>query len=41
MAVNARAWAGTFSWERCVDESLALFTRAASTGVRPARKAAP
>jgi glycosyltransferase involved in cell wall biosynthesis len=41
MAVNARAWAGTFSWERCVDESLALFTRTASAGVRPARKAAP
>lgn len=25
----ARQWAGTFSWQRCVDESLALFERVA------------
>jgi glycosyltransferase involved in cell wall biosynthesis len=28
----ARRWAGTFSWERCVDESLALFERTAAEG---------
>jgi glycosyltransferase involved in cell wall biosynthesis len=31
----ARAWAGTFSWERCVAESLDLFTRVAARGRRP------
>lgn len=39
MAANARAWAGTFDWNKCVDESLALFRRAAA-GARPAREAA-
>ena len=28
----ARAWAGTFSWDRCVDESLALFQHVAMLG---------
>jgi len=28
----ARRWAGTFSWERCVEESLALFERTAAEG---------
>jgi glycosyltransferase involved in cell wall biosynthesis len=40
MSVAARAWAGTFSWERCVDESLELFRRAAAAGPRaPGRDA--
>ena len=30
----ARAWAATFSWERCVDESLALFRDVARRGGR-------
>ncbi len=34
MSAAARAWAGTFSWERCVDESLELFRRAAAAGPR-------
>jgi len=28
----ARAWAGTFSWPRCVEESLALWQRVADSG---------
>lgn len=32
MAGAARAWAGTFDWDRCVDESLALFQRVAAAG---------
>ncbi len=28
----ARQWASTFSWQRCVDESLALFSRVAGGG---------
>lgn len=40
MSAAARAWAGTFSWERCVDESLELFRRAAAAGPRaPGRDA--
>ncbi len=31
----ARAWAGTFSWSRCVGESLAFFERVAATGKTP------
>ena len=31
----ARAWAASFSWERCVAESLALFDRVAARGRRP------
>ena len=30
----AREWAGTFSWQRCVDESLALFAEVAQRGGR-------
>ncbi len=30
----ARQWAATFSWQRCVDESLALFTEVAGRGGR-------
>ena len=30
----ARRWAGTFRWERCVQESLALFRRVAERGAR-------
>jgi glycosyltransferase involved in cell wall biosynthesis len=30
----ARQWAGTFSWPRCVEESLALFEEVASGGGR-------
>lgn len=32
MGAAARAWAGTFDWSRCVDESLVLFQRAAAGG---------
>jgi glycosyltransferase involved in cell wall biosynthesis len=28
----ARAWAASFSWPRCVAESLAFFERVAATG---------
>ncbi len=35
MAASARAWAGSFNWDRCVDESLALFRRAAAAGAQP------
>ncbi len=31
----ARAWAATFSWQRCCDESLDLFTEVARRGGRP------
>jgi glycosyltransferase involved in cell wall biosynthesis len=31
----ARSWAATFSWSRCVEESLELFTRVALMGNRP------
>ena len=31
----ARAWAASFSWERCVAESLDLFARVAARGRRP------
>ena len=31
----ARRWAASFSWERCVDESLALFAEVAARGRRP------
>jgi glycosyltransferase involved in cell wall biosynthesis len=31
----ARTWAGTFSWSRCVEESLAFWERVAATGPRP------
>jgi len=31
----ARQWAAGFSWPRCVDESLDLFERVATAGVRP------
>ena len=40
MSAAARAWAGTFSWERCVDEALERFRRAAAAGPRaPGRDA--
>ena len=32
---NARTWADTFTWERCVAESLDLFAEVAAKGVRP------
>ncbi|MBU2502176.1 glycosyltransferase family 4 protein [bacterium] len=32
MSAAARRWAGTFSWERCVAESLALFAEVAGQG---------
>lgn len=38
MAVAARAWAGTFDWDRCVDESLALFQRVAAAGAGGGRQ---
>lgn len=38
MAAGARAWAATFNWEQCVDESLDLMKRAAAQGARPPRK---
>lgn len=41
MADNARAWAGTFDWERCVDESLALFRQVAAAGPPRPRGATP
>ncbi|MFT7698326.1 MAG: glycosyltransferase involved in cell wall biosynthesis [Candidatus Krumholzibacteriia bacterium] len=31
----AKAWAGTFSWQRCQDESLDLFVKVAREGGRP------
>ncbi len=34
MSVAARAWAATFSWERCVEESLAIFEKTAASGGR-------
>lgn len=38
MGAAARAWAGTFDWNRCVDESLALFQRAAAGGAGRGRR---
>lgn len=38
MATGARAWAATFDWDRCVDESLELMKRVAAQGARPPRK---
>jgi glycosyltransferase involved in cell wall biosynthesis len=40
MGAAARAWAGTFDWNRCVDESLALFQRTAARGARRGPEAA-
>ncbi len=31
----ARAWAGTFSWERCIAESLSVFAEVAARGRQP------
>jgi glycosyltransferase involved in cell wall biosynthesis len=38
MATGARAWAATFDWNRCIDESLELMKRTAAQGTRPTRK---
>jgi glycosyltransferase involved in cell wall biosynthesis len=35
MSAAARAWAGTFSWERCVRESLDVFADVAAQRGRP------